>query len=67
MKSHIMSIVTSVHLKVVRCHQFKKRHHMAIVVEGIHRLGESLFLEVEMSTTGSLPLMKRGALHRPSN
>ena len=27
--------------------------HM-IVVEGILRLGESLFLEVEMSTTGSL-------------
>ena len=28
----------------------------AIVVEGICRLGESFFLEVEMSTTGSLPL-----------
>ena len=40
--------------------------HM-IVVEGIHRLGESLFLEVEMSTMGSLPLMKRGVLHRPSS
>jgi len=38
-----------------------------IVVEGIHRLGESLFLEVGMSTTGSLPLTKRGALHRPSS
>ena len=38
-----------------------------IVVEGIHRLGESLFLEVDMSTTGSLPLMKTGALHRPSS
>ena len=38
-----------------------------IVVEGICRLGESLFLEVEMSTKGSLPLMKRGALHRPSS
>ena len=38
-----------------------------IVVEGICRLGESLFLEVEMSTMGSLPLMKRGALHRPSS
>ena len=37
------------------------------IVEGIHRLGESLFLEVEMSTTGSLPLMKRGALLRPSS
>ena len=31
MKSHIMSIVTSVHLKVVRCHQFKKRHHMRLL------------------------------------
>ena len=38
-----------------------------IVVEGIRRLGESLFLEVEMSTLGSLPLMKRGVLHRPSS
>ena len=37
-----------------------------IVVEGIHRLGESLFLEVGMSTTGSLPLMKRGVLRRPA-
>ena len=34
--------------------------HM-IVVEGIHRLGESLFLEVEMSTMVSLSLMKRSA------
>ena len=38
-----------------------------IDVEGIHRLGESLFLEVEMSTMGSLPLTKRGVLHRPSS
>ena len=38
--------------------------HM-IVVEGIHRLGESLFLEVDMSTTGRLPLM-RGVLRRPA-
>ena len=38
-----------------------------IVVEGIHRLGESLFLEVGMSTTGSLPLMKRGVLRRLSS
>ena len=36
-----------------------------IVVKGIHRLGESLFLEVEMSTMGSLPLIKRGVLRRP--
>ena len=33
--------------------------HM-IVVKGIHRLGESLFLEVEMSNIASLPQMKRG-------
>ena len=39
----------------------------ASVVEGIHRLGESLFLEMGMSTTGSLPLTKRGVLHRPSS
>ena len=38
-----------------------------IVVEGIHRLGESLFLEVEMSTMDSLPPMKKGVLHRPSS
>ena len=37
-----------------------------IVVEGTFRLGESLFLEVEISTTGSLPLMKRGVLCRPA-
>ena len=37
-----------------------------IVVEGIYTLGENLFLEVEMSTTESLPLMKRGMLHRPT-
>ena len=37
-----------------------------IVVKSICRLGESLFLEVEISTTGSLPLMKRGALCRPA-
>ena len=37
-----------------------------IVVKGIHRLGESPFLEVEMPTMGSHSLMKRGALHRPS-
>jgi len=40
--------------------------HM-IVVEGIHRLGQSLFLEVEMSTMGSLPLTKGGVFHRPSS
>ena len=38
-----------------------------IVVKGINTLGESHFPEVEMSTMGSLPLMKRGALHRTSS
>ena len=38
-----------------------------IVIEGIYTLGESLFLEVEMPTLGSLLLMKRGVLHRPSS
>ena len=28
-----MSVVTSVHLKVVRCHQFKKRHHMRLLLK----------------------------------
>ena len=47
-----MSIVTSVHLSIVRCH---------------HRIEESSFLEVEKPTMGSLQLMRRGVLHRPSN
>ena len=38
-----------------------------IVVEGIRRLGESFFLEVEMSTMGSLPPMKWRVLRRPSS
>ena len=33
MKSHIMSIVISVHLKVVRYYQFKKRHHMQLLLK----------------------------------
>ena len=28
-----MSIVTSVHLKVVRCHRFKKKHHMRLLLK----------------------------------
>ena len=40
---------------------------MIVVVKGIHRLGESPFLEIEMPTMGSIPLMERGALHRPSS
>ena len=38
-----------------------------IVVKGIYTLGESLFLELEMSTMGNLPLMKKGVFHRPSS
>ena len=37
----------------------KEEASHVIVVEVIHRLGESLLLEVEMSTSGSLPLIKR--------
>ena len=40
--------------------------HM-IVVKGIRRLGERLFLEVEMSTMGIFLLMKRGVFHRLSS
>ena len=49
--------VAPVHFRVVRCHQMKKKHLM-IVVKYIRSLGESLFLEEEMSTMRSLPLMK---------
>ena len=38
-----------------------------MIVEGICRLGESPFLEVEMSTMGRLSLMKREVLRRPSS
>ena len=55
--------VAPVHFRVVRCHQMKKKHLM-IVVKYIHSLGESLFLEVEMSTAVSLLMMKRVALLR---
>ena len=47
-----MSIVISVHLNIVICH---------------HRVEESPFLEVEKPTMGSLQLMRRGVLCRPSN
>ena len=40
---------------------------MVVVVEGIHKLGEGPLLEVEMPTLGNPPLMKRGALCRPSS
>ena len=41
--------------------------HMIVVGEGIRRVEGSPFLEVEKPTTGSLPLMKRGVVRRPSN
>ena len=47
-----MSIATSVHLSIARCH---------------HRVEESPFLEAEKPTMGSLQLMKKGVLCRPSN
>ena len=53
-------------MDLTEAEDIKKRHHM-IAVEGIRRLGESLFLKVEMSSMGSLPLMKRGALRRLSS
>ena len=46
-----MSIATSVHLSIARCH---------------HRVEESPFLEAEKPTMGSLQL-RRGVLRRPSN
>ena len=55
--------VAPVHLRVVRCHQFKKRHHMRLLLKVFADL-ESLFLEVEMSTAVSLLMMKRVALLR---
>ena len=47
-----MSIATSVYLSIARCHQ---------------RVEESPFLEAEKPTMGSLQLMKKGVLCRPSN
>ena len=47
-----MSTVISVHLRIVRCH---------------HRVEESPFLEAEKPIMGSLQLMRRGVLRRPSN
>ena len=47
-----MSIVTSAHLRIVRCH---------------HRIEESPFPEAEKPTMGSLQLKRRGMLCRRSN
>ena len=41
--------------------------HMIVVGEGILRVEESPFLEVEKPTMGSLQLMRSGVLLRPSN
>ena len=40
---------------------------MIVVGKGSRGLGKSPFPEVGMSTMGNLPLMRRGALCRPSN
>ena len=61
-----MSIVASVHLRIVRCHQ-EEASHMIVVGESILRVEESPFLEVEKSTMGSLQLMRRGVLGRPTS
>ena len=44
-----MFIVTSVHLRIVRWYQFKKRHHMRLLLKVFADL-EKVFLEVEMFT-----------------
>ena len=41
--------------------------HVIVVYEGIHRVEESPFLEVERSTLGSLQLMKKGSSCRSRN
>ena len=41
--------------------------HMIVVDEGVHRVEESPFVEVEKSTLGSLQLRKKGSSCRPSN
>ena len=40
---------------------------MIVVGKDIHRVEETLFLEMEKPTMGNLHLMKRGVLHRPRN
>ena len=45
----------------------EEESHMIVVGEGIVRVEESLFLEVEKLTMESLQLMRRGMLCRPSN
>ena len=71
-KSPIMSIVKykvlhQAILGLLNVIRLRRGISMIVVVEGSHRLGESPFLEVEISTKGSLLLMKRGGLHRPSS
>ena len=41
--------------------------HMIFVGQSILRVEESPFLEVEKSTMGSLQLMRRGVLGRPTS
>ena len=50
MKSHIMSIVkvqnvALVYFRVVRCHQFKKRHHMQLLLKVFVDLEKVFFLK----------------------
>ena len=45
----------------------EEESHMIVVGEGILRVEECPFLEVEKLTMESLQLMRRGMLCRPSN
>ena len=66
-KSHIISIVkvqsvATVHFRIVRCHQIKKRRHIQLLlVKVFTELKKSPFLELEKPTMGSLQLMSRGS------
>jgi len=60
--------VAPIHFKIARYHEIKtEASHVIFVGENIYRVEESLFLEVEKPSMGSLQLMKRGVLCRPSS
>ena len=60
--------VAPVHFKIARYPQIKTEASDVIVVgKNIYRVEESLFLEMEKPTIGSLQLKKRGVFHRPSS
>ena len=45
----------------------EEESYMIVVGEDILRVEDSPFLEVKKLTLGSLQLMRKGVLHRPSN